>query len=142
MENMPSKVPKFTKTILSKDYHAQELIIEALEYLDNLKKSGFAEMVSDFNYRLVLDEALENAISHGNCNDPDKNVSVTIEGYPEKVDIIIQDEGKGFCAKSIPDPRDTANQFAAHGRGLFLLSNIARISWNRTGNRLKIELSE
>jgi serine/threonine-protein kinase RsbW len=139
---MPPVLPIFTRTIPSKDNHAQGLIDEALEYLDELKKSGYAMMVSVFNYRLVLDEALQNAITHGNCEDPGKNVSVTIEGHQEKVNIMIQDEGNGFCPESMPDPKDQTNRFSSHGRGLFLLRTIARVSWNKTGNCLKVELSE
>jgi serine/threonine-protein kinase RsbW len=142
MENTPIKSPIFIRAIPSKEYYAQDLIIEALEYLNELKESGYANKVSEFNFRLVLDEAIVNAINHGNCNDPKKKVSVIIRGYLEKVDIIIQDEGNGFSSKGIPNPKDKDIRFASHGRGLFLLCNIAKISWNKIGNCMKIELSE
>lgn len=142
VKNKFNTSPIFTRTIPSRHYYAQELILEALKYLIELKESGYAKKVSEYNFRLVLDETILNAINHGNRNDPKKNVTIMIRGYQEKVDIIIQDEGNGFCWEGILDPQDNDICFASHGRGLFLLCSIAKISWNKIGNCIRVELSK
>ena len=49
-----------------------------------------------FAIKLALEEALVNAIKHGNQMDPDKQVRVAYRVAPERFDIRITDEGPGF----------------------------------------------
>ena len=46
--------------------------------LETAQEAGF-ERNTCFAIRLALDEALSNAIRHGNCNDPEKQVTVEYE---------------------------------------------------------------
>jgi anti-sigma regulatory factor (Ser/Thr protein kinase) len=132
----------FERIIRSNTGDAQKLIGEALEYFKTLQKVGLAQDVSEFNFRLVLDETVENAISHGNCRDPEKTVSVTIKGLRKNVDLIIEDEGEGFDLGCILDPARKQNFFDLHGRGLCILQHIGKVSWNKKGNCVKVRLSE
>jgi serine/threonine-protein kinase RsbW len=54
---------------------------------------------------IALGEALENAIVHGNRENPDKRVYLTCRCTPDgEVSITVQDEGQGFDTGTLPDP--------------------------------------
>lgn len=130
----------FNRTIRSMKTESDNLIDEALQFLEVLHQRGLAINVSEFNFRLALDEAVENAIHHGNCDDPAKRVLVIIKTFTKKVEITVIDEGNGFCPYDIPKPTEIKNRFAGHGRGIHLLKNICKVRWNTTGNRVVIKL--
>src|SRR5262249_27203083 len=62
-----------------------------------------------FSIRLALEEALVNAIKHGNQMDPDKRVFVTYCVTPTRFEIKITDEGAGFNPEDVPDPTAPEN---------------------------------
>src|SRR5439155_16912648 len=72
--------------------------IEAL-----LKASQFEDR-EIFCIRLALEEAIVNAIKHGNQMDRAKKVHVTCRVCPERFDVSIRDEGPGFDLEDVPDP--------------------------------------
>ena len=57
-----------------------------------------------FGVRLALEEALVNAIKHGNGMDPDKSVRIGCLIRSNYVRIEIEDEGEGFVPDDVPDP--------------------------------------
>ncbi|MFN8858132.1 MAG: ATP-binding protein, partial [Planctomycetaceae bacterium] len=57
-----------------------------------------------FGVRLALEEALVNAIKHGNRLDPAKIVRVQWKIDEIRVVIEIEDEGEGFNPIEVPDP--------------------------------------
>lgn len=72
---------------------------------------------------IALREAVNNAIKHGNKEDPDKSVAIDFQIYPDKIRILISDEGKGFDSNKIPDPTLNDNIMKADGRGLFFIKS-------------------
>jgi anti-sigma regulatory factor (Ser/Thr protein kinase) len=130
----------FEMVIHSEKDASEKLIYEALKYFNFIKQKGLAEDVSEFNFRLALDETIQNAILHGNCSDPDKTVSVTITGHKDKIDVIVTDEGNGFSLKDIPELKKINKTYAPHGRGIYLLKRIADVRWNKIGNSVMVKL--
>lgn len=93
-----------------------------------------------FAIRLALDEAVANAIEHGNRHDPEKKVQLTAEISGERILVSIQDEGTGFSLDSICDPTLEENLETPQGRGLFLIRNFMTRVWhNETGNVIYME---
>lgn len=89
------------------------------------------------NLFIALDEAFVNAVKHGNENDPAKLVRITADLSAKEARFTIEDEGRGFNVKEIPDPLDPANLFKTSGRGVLLIYNIMdRVEYNERGNRL------
>jgi len=74
-----------------------------------------------FGIKLALEEALVNAIKHGNKLDPMKKVHVQYSVSPDRFDIRIADEGAGFNPNDIPDPTAPENLERPCGRGLLLM---------------------
>jgi anti-sigma regulatory factor (Ser/Thr protein kinase) len=86
----------------------------------------FGWSVADWatNLPLALDEALSNAIKHGNRRDPKKRVEVEGQVDSAFVRIKVRDEGAGFARDPNHDPVDPANLLAPSGRGLFLIESV------------------
>ena len=77
------------------------------EILDAIRDNGFKGNTF-FAINLALEEALTNAIRHGNHLDPAKKVRVEAKVTPKRVEIVVEDQGPGFDRRRIPDP--TANE--------------------------------
>lgn len=93
-----------------------------------------------FAIRLALDEAVANAIEHGNRHDPNKNVRLSAEISGERILVSIQDEGPGFKFDSVKDPTLDENLELPQGRGLFLIRNFMTHVWhNDKGNIIYME---
>ncbi|HEY5884763.1 MAG TPA: ATP-binding protein [Pyrinomonadaceae bacterium] len=110
-----------------------------LQYLlDRVAKRGLVK-TDQSNLFVALDEAFVNAVKHGNKNDPTKLVRVGAELSPTEASFTIEDEGKGFDVRTIPDPCDPSNLFKASGRGVLLIYNIMdEVEYNAQGNRVKM----
>jgi anti-sigma regulatory factor (Ser/Thr protein kinase) len=74
---------------------------------------------------LALEEALANAIRHGCCGDPTKQLQccVTIDDRGEVV-IVVRDPGKGFDPGGVPDPLAPENVLKPSGRGVYLINQL------------------
>jgi len=88
-----------------------------------------------FAIHLALEEALLNAVQHGNKTDAGKQISIECLITPEKFDISITDQGTGFNPEAVPDPRSEENLYKSWGRGLLLMrSYMDVVEYNETGN--------
>ncbi|MCU0702900.1 MAG: ATP-binding protein [Fimbriiglobus sp.] len=85
-----------------------------------LQANRFGES-DQFAVKLAVEEALVNAIKHGNQLDPAKSVRVRYSVDDEQFRIHITDEGPGFNPDDLPDP--TADDFLERpcGRGVLLI---------------------
>lgn len=93
-----------------------------------------------FAIRLALDEAVANAIEHGNKRDPNKKIILTAEISGDRILVSIQDEGAGFCREDVRDPTLEENLELPQGRGLFLIKNFMTRVWhNDKGNIIYME---
>lgn len=70
---------------------------------------------------LCLDEAITNAMLHGNEGDPRLEIDVAIACDGRKWQIAISDRGDGFTMASVPDPDDPDSLLLEHGRGIRLM---------------------
>ncbi len=74
-----------------------------------------------FSIRLALEEALVNAIKHGNQLDRSKKVSIWYRVLSDRFEIKITDEGPGFDPADVPDPTAVENLERPCGRGVMLM---------------------
>jgi len=70
---------------------------------------------------LATQEALNNAVRHGNKMKPEKVIHFRVEMQNDQMVISIRDEGEGFDPGSVPDPTDPQNLLKSSGRGLFYM---------------------
>ena len=77
---------------------------------------------NEIDIEIALREALENAVIHGNHEDPGKRVYVSCRcQVEEEVSIIVRDEGQGFDSNTLPDPTAPGAIESSHGRGIYLM---------------------
>ncbi|MDD5064902.1 MAG: ATP-binding protein [Phycisphaerae bacterium] len=106
--------------------------------LPKLKASNFSHE-DIFAVHLALEEALINAIKHGNKMDPAKEVKVDYSLSSDKVEISMTDEGEGFDPEVVPDPRHGKNLYKNDGRGLLLMqSYMDVVEYNKRGNSVRM----
>ena len=92
-----------------------------------------------FRVQLAFDEAMVNAIRHGNRFDPNKTVAVEIRCNCETVEISIADQGSGFDPSTVPDPRDEELLEVPGGRGVLLISELmTNVQYNDIGNQVTL----
>jgi CheY-like chemotaxis protein len=129
---------------------------------ENLARMKLCDEVGRLRVTVALQEALVNAIYHGNLEVSselreqddkvyqallkerqttkpyrDRRVYVTARETPAEAVYVIRDEGPGFDPSSLPDPTDPANVEKVSGRGLFLIRTFMdRVEHNEAGNQI------
>ncbi len=90
---------------------------------------------------VVVTEAVNNAIIHGNKRNASKKVVVTGTVQDHLLVIKVKDEGKGFDPQGIPNPIDEGNLLRESGRGVFLMRQLAEnVSYNSRGNEVTMKI--
>ncbi len=92
----------------------------AASILTEVEKLGWNEDAV-FAIRLAAEEALMNAIRHGNGFDESKKVLIDYEVTADQIEIAVTDEGEGFDDLSVPDPTRDENLEKPCGRGVMLI---------------------
>jgi serine/threonine-protein kinase RsbW len=79
------------------------------------------------NVLISLTEAANNAMIHGNKCDEKKDVEISygIDERGKNLTFIIKDQGPGFDYNHLPDPTEPENLEKTHGRGVFLMMQLA-----------------
>ncbi len=114
----------------------------AVSYLvSRCREYHFAGSRLTLNFRVGIAEALANAMIYGNGRDPGKRVRVEVELDPERVSVVVRDEGDGFDPAHVPDPTLPEYLEATGGRGLFLIRSLMdAVDFNECGNCVRLTL--
>ena len=106
------------------------------EVLGRLRELGYDDDQL-FAVRLALEEALVNAMKHGNRLAPDLSVHVAYLATPERVEIRVADEGLGFDPGGVPDPTVDENLERPCGRGIMLMRcYMDEVAFSASGNEV------
>jgi len=110
-----------------------EELIENLSDTYNIGEDTFANMMT------CLNEALINAIKHGNKLDPTKKVIVNADVDNKRMIWTVTDEGSGFDYVHLPDPTSPENLENLTGRGVFIMKHLAdQCIFNTSGNEVEL----
>jgi serine/threonine-protein kinase RsbW len=121
---LPSKVESITQL---------EALIEQIADTYNISEDTFANMMT------CLNEALINAIKHGNKMDANKKVIINAEVDAKRVVWTVTDEGQGFDYVHLADPTAPENLESLTGRGIFIIKHLAdQCIFNTTGNEVEL----
>jgi len=92
------------------------------------------------NILVSMEEAVRNAILHGNKSDTRKKVYITSEWIRNGLKFKIEDEGEGFDFDSVPDPLEEAvTEEHRKGAGIFLMKTLSdQVKYNEKGNAVEI----
>lgn len=142
-----------------------EQICTTIDYIEQLINSmNLFCGPQPMHLRLCLEEALSNAVIHGNlevsselrdrdddsyqqlikqrsrsvpyCN---RRVTVVIDLNRYRAEFVIRDEGPGFDVSSLPDPLNPANLEKPSGRGITLMhAFLDEVQYNDWGNEVRL----
>ena len=130
-----SKGGSFKVTIAS-DFDAARDVQERI--LRDVEQHGFGEEAT-FALRIALEEAMVNAIKHGNGLDPGKKVRIESKITAKRAEVVIEDEGPGFDRTNIPDPTHDDNLHKPSGRGILLIeAYMDTAQWSKGGRKLRM----
>jgi len=119
ISSIPSELP-----------HVESAILPVLE------NKGYGER-NIFAVKLALEEAVINAIKHGNELDDTKKVGVSFYVDDDRAIISVSDEGGGFNPDDVPDPTTEENLLATSGRGLALIrAYMDEVRFNEDGTEI------
>ncbi len=108
------------------------------EILGRAEAVGYGED-DRFAIRLALEEALINAIRHGNKFDHARKVTVSADIGAKRTTITVCDEGAGFDPAAVPDPTVDENLEKPCGRGIMLMrAYMDEVSYNTRGNEVRM----
>ena len=106
--------------------------------VENMQRIGWPEK-DMFGVHMALEEAIINAIKHGNKRDPEKQVHVVVNSTLEEFYLKVIDQGQGFDPDAVPDCTAAENLELGSGRGLLLMRHyMDEVVYNDVGNQLEI----
>jgi len=139
------------------------LIPTLINHVQSLVTSvGLCDEPSIIRVCIALEEALRNAMFHGNLeltseqregdsaeyqrliderstSEPfsSRRLEVTVEITPTSGRFVIRDQGPGFDPTNLPDPTDPENLEKVSGRGLLLMRTFMdEVTFNKSGNQV------
>ncbi|HOO71547.1 MAG TPA: ATP-binding protein [Spirochaetota bacterium] len=86
---------------------------------------------------LAVDEAITNAMEHGNNWDPQKKINIEIISNSSSINIRITDEGDGF--KPLLNTEKNVRELKPRGHGLYLMTRLCKATWNKKGNSVNLK---
>jgi serine/threonine-protein kinase RsbW len=96
---------------------------------DFIGRAGIGEEGA-FGIDMAVREAVTNAVLHGNRQDKNKTIELTLKSLPDAVEISVHDQGPGFNPKDVPDPTKEENILKTSGRGIFFMrSFMDEVDW-------------
>ncbi|WP_428938488.1 ATP-binding protein [Fontivita pretiosa] len=129
-------VAKPLKFTIASDLDAKRQVQERI--MQEVARCGYDED-DTFAIKLALEEALMNAMKHGNKLDRSKKVHIQARITPRRAEITVEDEGPGFDRRSVPDPTTEENLCKCSGRGILLIeSYMNKVIWSKHGRRVKM----
>jgi serine/threonine-protein kinase RsbW len=112
--------PAFEREIPSDPALVTPLVVRVLEHL---KEEALVDARLANRVALCLEEALQNAVLHGNQLRFEKKVRLRIHLSDGVWHCVVSDEGAGFDPGSLKDPIDPESIWGEHGRGIYLIGH-------------------
>ena len=133
-----------SKEMESIDFSSKGENINIVERLiDDLCETHHIQEEHYGNILIALTEAANNAIYHGNKQDPEKTVRMQYEANEDMFYFKIEDEGPGFDFENVPDPTSPENLEKPNGRGVFLMNHLAdEITFSDGGRIVEIRFND
>jgi serine/threonine-protein kinase RsbW len=104
---------------------ALESTLESVDQAEDLVLREAREMGFDEDEQhhigISLRECLVNAVVHGNKYNSRKKVRLVVSRTPERLEILVGDEGEGFELQEVPDPLAEENLLRQSGRGVMMI---------------------
>ena len=131
---MSEETPEVTGTM--KVYSRKDVRKACDDFIRVMQLFNFGNR-DEFAARLSLEEAVTNAIIHGNKEDPQKAAFIEYAVYLDRLVITVTDEGEGFDLANLPDCTWPENRMHNGGRGVCIITRLMdEAKYNEKGNSL------
>jgi serine/threonine-protein kinase RsbW len=130
------------------DFSPRQLLLDSnLESIDLVEslisKVKEEHSISEESYTgiwIAINEAVTNAIKHGNKYDPSKKVIFSVEKKEGRyICFTVKDEGAGFDPAGVPDPTCSECIEEPNGRGVYLINKLAdTVQFSNNGTILEM----
>lgn len=128
--------PLTHQTVIPSDFTAGREVVEHI--LGTARQQGYSTECA-FAIHLSLEEAIVNAIKHGNKNDTSKRVVISYSVEPERLTVRVRDEGTGFDPCCVPDCTAPERISVPNGRGIMLMhAYMDSVCYNDQGNEVQL----
>jgi serine/threonine-protein kinase RsbW len=114
MESLRIQIPSLIENIR---------IVES--FIDNAKDRFNIDDDIYGNIMIAVTESVNNAVKHGNREDKEKNVNLSLYMKENSISFLIEDEGPGFDFNNLQDPTAPENIDKIGGRGIFLMKHLS-----------------
>jgi len=114
MESLRIQIPSLIENIR---------IVES--FIDNAKDRFNIDDDIYGNIMIAVTESVNNAVKHGNKEDKEKNVNLSLLMKENSISFLIEDEGPGFDYNNLKDPTSPENIDKIGGRGIFLMRHLS-----------------
>lgn len=132
---IPHKTFRITMASDPKNVHRIEDFLLKMNATLKINDEKFSTLL------VVVTEAVNNAIIHGNKRNPQRKVVVTCLRNGHVLVVKVRDEGKGFDPDGVPDPIHEDNLLRESGRGVFLMRQLMEsVSYNKKGNEVTMTM--
>lgn len=122
--------------VLPTDLDAGHAVIE--ELMAALESAGW-EGRDVFHIQMAIEEAVVNAIEHGNKRDPSKEFHVVFKVCREQTELTVTDQGAGFDHRNLKDPTEDDHLDQPRGRGVMLIRELmSEAHYNDKGNSVRM----
>lgn len=101
-----------------------ELIGEIDEFVESRLRAHNVDDSIVADIAICATEIANNAIIHGNKEDPEKLVSIEMNFTDNEVTIVVTDQGQYFNSEAIENPLDDKNLLREVGRGIFIVRSL------------------
>jgi serine/threonine-protein kinase RsbW len=120
---LPGPPPSLAQCVLSRSWPSRiDLKQEIMDVLaEQLIGCGWVAEADRHWIYLCLDEALVNAMLHGNEGDPALAIHVALLGDDLRWALVVADQGTGFSAACVPDHEQPQSLMLEHGRGIRIM---------------------
>jgi len=126
--------------LFSKEYpstldHRREILDTLFNVIEG---SSIGTVLTRDELTLVYDEALTNAMEHGNQWRTDKKVIISLWRDEEMLRLAIDDQGEGF---DFVNPRSEfleGNKLSHRGRGISLIKRFCAPRWDNGGRHIEL----
>ena len=99
--------------------------------INKINETPVSINIKNHELYLIIDEAVSNAMEHGNNWNPYKNVIISISTDDRSLIITFEDEGAGFDPEAIDKKSGSTRP---RGRGIQIIKHFCEIKWNDKGN--------
>ena len=106
------------------------------DIIDRIKNNNVNLGLTRDELYLVIDEAITNAMEHGNNWDSNKKVKVKVNRNERYVEVLIEDEGMGFNSDREGKSISAIKNLKPRGRGIYIIKQFCEPFWNDKGNMI------